>query len=140
VNTDASKALPAVTRVMKTVKSGFGKVYASYLVNRLGGLLLPNFFSRWLVDQLTLAPTLAFSNVPGPLEKLAFKGSETICSYCGFIVAGRCGLGVGMMSYSGGLAFTVVSDVAVCKEPARLRDLLEQAIREYIEMGKKASQ
>lgn len=133
-------ALRAVVDATKKLKSLFGKVYASYIVSLCSGLLLPKVVNKMMVDRLSLQPTLSFSNVPGPLEKISYKGSETVCSYCAFIVSGRCGIGIGALSYSGQIAFTVCSDTAVLEDPHRLKDLMEQALHEYIEMGKQASQ
>ena len=103
------------------------------------GLLFPRFVCKVLVDAGTLPPTLAFSNVPGPLKKLSYKGCETLASYCGFIVAGKCGLSVNIISYTEKISFTIVSDTAVLEDPTRLKLILETAIREYIELGKKTS-
>lgn len=93
-----------------------------------------------MVDMVTLTPTLAFSNLPGPLKRISYKGNETIQSYCALVVAGRCGLSVGIVSYCEKFSFTVVADTAVTDKPERLKELLEEALQEYIELGKRKAE
>jgi NRPS condensation-like uncharacterized protein len=130
------EALPAVSKVTATLRSGFAKVYASYIINFISGLILPRFVCKKMVDIVTLPPTLAFSNVPGPLKRISYKGNETLSSYMAIVIAGRCGLAIGILSYCEKLSFSVVSDTAVMRDPCRLKELLEEAIKEYIELGK----
>lgn len=53
------------------------------------------------------------------------------------MVAGRCGLSVGIMSYCEKFSFSVVADTAVMESPERLKELLEVALKEYIELSKR---
>ena len=85
-----------------------------------------------IVNQGTIAPTTAFSNIPGPLHKISYKGTVTESSYCGFICGGRCGLTVAIISYCDHVSFSIVSDTAVIKDPTRLKELMTDAINEYI--------
>ena len=119
------EALPAVSKITATLRSGFAKVYASYIINLISGNILPRFICKQMVDIVTLPPTLAFSNVPGPLKRISYKGNETLSSYMAIVIAGRCGLAVGVLSYCEKLTFSVVSDTAVMKDPRRFKDLLE---------------
>ena len=96
-------------------------------------MLLPESLNKIFVDIASLPPTLAFSNVPGPLEKLSYKGSESLSGYLGYSSRGKCGLAVTACSHSGKLGFTVVSDTGVIQDPAKIRDLFEIAIQEAIE-------
>lgn len=126
-----------MTKVTSTLRSGFAKVYASYLINMISGAILPKAVCKIMVETFTLPPTLAFSNVPGPLQKISYKGSETLFSSCGLICGGRCGIAVGVLSYAGEISFSIVSDTGVLEDSHRLTSHMEKAIKEYIELGKK---
>jgi|688.fasta_scaffold486860_1 hypothetical protein len=133
---DPHLALKEVSKKTSKLRSGFNKVYAAYMSGFLCGLLLPKFICKMIVNQGTIAPTVAFSNVPGPLHKLSYKGTVTKSSYCGFNCAGRCGLSVNILSYCEHVSFSIVSDTAVLKDPTRLKELMTDAINEYIELSK----
>ena len=51
-----------------------------------------------------------------------------VLGFWGFVVAGRCGLSVNVMSYAEKISFSIVSDTEVLKDPSHFRDCLEQAI------------
>ena len=63
---DSKEAILKVSKVTSTLRTGFAKVYASYILSIIFGFLLPRFICKMMVDIGTLPPTVAFSNIPGP--------------------------------------------------------------------------
>ena len=133
---DPHEALVHVSKKTATLRTGFTKVYASYMCGFICGALLPRFICKLIVNQGTLPPTIAFSNLPGPLKTIFHKGTETLACYCGFICAGRCGLTVNLISYCQTVSFTIVSDTNVLKDPTKLKQNFTDAINQYIELAK----
>lgn len=127
-----SESLCSVPIVTSQLRDCFPKLYSEHLISNLSTLLLPESVNKVFVDLASLPPTLAFSNVPGPLVKLSYKGTESLSGFMGYSSRGKCGLAVTALSHSGQIGFTVVADTGVMTDPEKLRDFFEQAIEEAI--------
>ena len=101
----------------------------------MGGIV-PAFICRALTEVGSLPTTLAFSNVPGVIKKISYKGCETVGTYTAINCSGKCAIAINMISYCEGVTFSVTADTAVMQDPSELRDLIKEAIDEYIKIGR----
>lgn len=102
-----------VKKVTRAMKAAFTKTYATYAITSLIGYFSPAFMAKMTADTLTLPPTMAFSNTPGILKKITYKGVDTLGMYTTFIAAGKCAFSVAMISYCENIQFTVNIDECI---------------------------
>ena len=62
--------------------------------------------------------TAVMTNVFGPKEKMRFLGSTVEQSLVWVPQSGSVGLGVSILNYGGDVPFGVITDVALCPDPA----------------------
>lgn len=94
------------------MKSSFGKMYASYVLSIIFGNLMPELLMKQIVPMGSLPYTMAFSNVPGIIKPLKFKG-HVIESMTSFIIPGTTGIGLGALSFSGKFVLTMTTDESI---------------------------
>lgn len=82
--------------------------------------------------------SLSFSNVPGPLkffeidDEFGNKGTIPI-AYPFVMVAGRLGMCISCISYGENFTIAITCDEAVCPNPEKIAQLMEQQLRNEIE-------
>jgi len=88
-------------------------------------------------ENITLPYTLAFSNTPGLLRPLELKGGYRTHKMCNYIVTpGHCGLTVSFLSYADYMHISIVSDIAICKDPKKLLEKVEETLTKLISTHK----
>ena len=80
----------------------------------------------------SLQATLAFSNVPGVIKQISYKGCATVGTYTAINCSGKCAIAINAISYCAGVTFSVTADTAVMDDPSELKDLIANAMNEYI--------
>jgi hypothetical protein len=133
---DPIAALGKVKKVTATLRTAFGKIYATYWLARVLGGLLPGFVVRAVAEMGSLPATLAFSNVPGVIKQISYKGCATVGTYTAINCSGKCAIAVNAISYCAGVTFSVTADTAVMDDPRELKDLLSEVMNTYISIGK----
>lgn len=66
--------------------------------------------------------TAVMTNVPGPRELLSLCGSTLRQSMVWVPASGNVGVGVSILSYGGGVQFSLVTDAALCADPQDIID------------------
>ena len=69
------EALKKIRPITGKMKREFTFTYASYVCCMCVGYFLPAFFAKILGDAMTKPMTLAFSNIPGILRPMQYKGT-----------------------------------------------------------------
>jgi hypothetical protein len=114
---DPKRALPAVYSVTSNMKSKFAEIYATYVGIRMLGLVAPASLIAKLNDVASIAPTLAFSNMPGILTPINFGDQKCHKMVNSFNSAGRVALTVAFISYCGNIRSSITADTCVMDNP-----------------------
>ena len=69
--------------------------------------------------------TAVMTNVPGPPETLKFCGATLRQTMFWVPASGDVGVGVSILSYGGGVQFSLITDEALCPHPQRIIDRFE---------------
>ena len=69
--------------------------------------------------------TAVMTNVPGPREALSFCGSRLRQTMFWVPASGDIGVGVSILSYAGGVQFSLITDRALCPHPQQVIDRFE---------------
>ena len=97
-----------------------GILYAIYALSFMAGLLMPRWLARKSVVELSHKFTISFSNTAGPVKPIDYqfegkgKTIKNISSQTYIQTAGELGFALTMISQSGSMNFTLVSDDNVC--------------------------
>ena len=75
---DPKEALIAVRKESQHLKSSMGIVYATYFFCLIFFSVLPYSVSCKMNDVMSLPTTMAFSNTPGCVKPISYKGSEAL--------------------------------------------------------------
>ena len=97
---EPKEAMSKVKKVTKALRSGFTKTYAAYFTTSLIGYFVPVWLAKLTGENLTLPFTLTFSNTPGILKTIQYKGVTTEGMFTTFITAGKCAISVAILSYT----------------------------------------
>ena len=137
--------LKPIKKITKKLKSGFGQIYAMYLLTWACAAFIPRMLLTWMIWNNTTGFTAALSNVRGPAKPMFVvskdKGEKSFINYyCGYIGAtGNLGLTMFGMSINGRMAFSLTSDDNVADEALNQRILAKTVavMREELEEMKR---
>lgn len=73
--------------------------------------------------------TIAFSNTPGALRPLEYKGKRAFKNWGYMSSSGNMGISLVCVSYVDYFIFACTSDTGVCKEPQKLVSLLDKNLK-----------
>ena len=76
--------------------------------------------------------TAVMTNVPGPAVPLKFCGSTLRQTMFWVPASGEIGLGVSILTYSGGVQFGLITDAALCAEPQAIIDRFEPEFQQLL--------
>jgi diacylglycerol O-acyltransferase len=122
--------LQEVRRRMDEMKHGYQAVLAFGLLGAAG--LAPRAVQDPLLDYMAGKATAVMTNVPGPTAKLDFAGQPLRRMMFWVPQSGDIGLGMSILSYAGGVQFSVITSRRLCPEPQRLVDGFDQAFDELL--------
>ena len=82
------------------------------------------------LDFLARKATAVMTNVPGPQQPLYMAGARIRRIMAWVPQSGDIGVGVSILSYSGGVQFGLITDKRLCPEPQRIIDRVRAGVRE----------
>jgi WS/DGAT/MGAT family acyltransferase len=109
-----------VRKRMSELKTSYQAVLAMALLGVVG--LAPRTLQRQTLDFLARKATTVMTNVPGPQEPLYMAGARIRRIMAWVPQSGDIGVGVSILSYSGGVQFGLITDKRMCPEPQRIID------------------
>ena len=109
-----------VQRRMTELKSSYQAVLAMALLGVVG--LAPRMLQKQTLDFLARKATTVMTNVPGPQQPLYMAGARIRRIMAWVPQSGDIGVGVSILSYSGGVQFGLITDKRLCPEPQRIID------------------
>mmetsp|Transcript_42231 Transcript_42231/g.30404 ORF Transcript_42231/g.30404 Transcript_42231/m.30404 type:complete len:174 (+) Transcript_42231:923-1444(+) len=134
---DPEVALKKVSKVTRKMKARFGKMYAAYIFGIVCGWFVPEFVMRATSTALTIPFTLAFSNTPGVVKTPVTKGVKLESLVPFIIPSGKCGLGIGCMSFAGKFNLSITADTSLGVNPQELLNEMAKAVEEFVQLAKK---
>jgi WS/DGAT/MGAT family acyltransferase len=122
--------LYAVRANMRALKGSYQPVLALGLLAAMGAG--PRALQEVLLTALARNATAVMTNVPGPGQPLYLAGARIRSLMFWVPQSGDIGMGVSIISYAGEVQFGVVTDRALCPDPAqviaRFRDEFEKLV------------
>jgi diacylglycerol O-acyltransferase len=109
-----------VRKRMGELKTSYQAVLAMALLGVVG--LAPRTLQRQTLDFLARKATTVMTNVPGPQQPLYMAGARIRRIMAWVPQSGDIGVGVSILSYSGGVQFGLITDKRLCPEPQRIID------------------
>ncbi|HRI17321.1 MAG TPA: wax ester/triacylglycerol synthase family O-acyltransferase [Burkholderiaceae bacterium] len=112
--------LYAVRARMDEMKGSYQPLLA-YGVLAVAGLLTKPVQDA-LLGLFAKKATAVMTNVPGPAKPLEFCGATLRQSMFWVPASGDIGVGVSILSYAGGVQFSLITDAQLCPDPQRIID------------------
>ena len=114
-------------KLSSSLKNLYGFVYGVYAVSFWTSQLFPRYVNKTAVDNLCTKFTISFSNIAGLLKNFEYispttgKSLHNISSLAYPVIAGRMGLSLVVVSQSGYMRPTMVSDENVADQELNLK-------------------
>ena len=75
---DLKASIQEVPRITRQLHSGFGPIYATYIMVRVAASIFPHWLMQKFINFTSKPFTLAYSNVPGLFKPSAINGAKQI--------------------------------------------------------------
>jgi len=108
----------AVHRRMDELKTSYQPLLAFAILSITGLFVKP--VQDAVLDLFAKKATAVMTNVPGPAKPLKFCGSTLRQTVFWVPASGNIGLQVSILSYGGGVQFSLMTDAKLCPEPQRI--------------------
>jgi diacylglycerol O-acyltransferase / wax synthase len=105
---------------MNELKDGYTAVIALAMLGAAG--LTPRRLQKQVLDLLASKATAVMTNVPGPQHALYMAGSRLRRMMFWVPQSGDIGVGISILSYDGGVQFSLVTDKKLCARPQEIID------------------
>lgn len=105
---------------MRAMRQGWQPALAYTLLAALGPL--PEMLQTPVLGYLADKASAVMTNVPGPREPIRIAGARVGRILFWVPQSGKIGLGVAVLSYAGGVQFSVRADAALCPDPQAIID------------------
>jgi len=122
--------LYAVRSRMAQLKGSYQPLLAFAVLSVAGLLVKPA--QDALLDLFARKATAVMTNVPGPAKPLVLCGSTLRQTMFWVPQTGHIGVGVSILSYSGGVQFGLITDRALCAEPQQIIDRFEPEFQQLL--------
>ena len=109
-----------VQRRMNALKGSYTAVVTMGLLGLFG--FTPRWAQKPVLEYLASKATAVMTNVPGPHQSLYLAGGLIRRMMFWVPQSGEIGVGVSILSYAGGVQFSMITDRALCDEPQRIID------------------
>jgi WS/DGAT/MGAT family acyltransferase len=109
-----------VRRRMRELKDGYTAPVALALLAAAG--LAPRLLQKQALDLIASKATAVMTNVPGPQHALYLAGSHLRRMMFWVPQTGGIGVGISILSYDGGVQFSLVTDKKLCARPQAIID------------------
>jgi diacylglycerol O-acyltransferase / wax synthase len=113
----------AVRQRMNDLKGSYQPLLA-FAVLAVAGLLIKPVQDA-LLGLFAKKTTAVMTNVPGPAKPLKLCGSTLKQNMFWVPASGEIGIGVSILTYSGGVQFGLITDAKLCPEPQKIIDRFE---------------
>jgi WS/DGAT/MGAT family acyltransferase len=113
----------AVRQRMNDLKGSYQPLLA-FAVLAVAGLLIKPVQDA-LLGLFAKKTTAVMTNVPGPAKPLKLCGSTLKQNMFWVPASGEIGMGVSILTYSGGVQFGLITDAKLCPEPQKIIDRFE---------------
>ena len=129
------------SKATKKLKGAFSKIYAVYAGTFWQSMLVPRFFTKLCLHDMSTKFTVGFSNGPGPVKSYWYqneKGQKSYGRWCHsyVVVSGRVGLVVSCVSYIDTFKICATADEALCKDTRFLVDSIYKNIEDEMQRMK----
>jgi len=105
---------------MNELKDGYTAMIALAMLGAAG--LAPRRLQKQVLDLLASKATAVMTNVPGPQHALYMAGSHLQRMMFWVPQSGDIGVGISILSYDGGVQFSLVTDKKLCARPQEIID------------------
>ena len=105
---------------MNELKDGYTAAIALTLLGAAG--LAPRWLQKQALDLLASKATAVMTNVPGPQHALYMAGGRLRRMMFWVPQTGDIGVGISILSYDGGVQFSLVTDKKLCARPQEIVD------------------
>jgi WS/DGAT/MGAT family acyltransferase len=109
-----------VRKRMNELKTSYTAVLTVGILGLVG--MGPRQLQKQALDFLARKGTAVMTNVPGPQQPLYMAGARIRRIMAWVPQSGDIGVGVSILSYSGGVQFGLITDKRLCPEPQRIID------------------
>ena len=113
----------AVRARMNALKASYQPLLAFAVLAVAGQLAKP--IQDMILGLFAKKATAVMTNVPGPAVPLRFCGSTLRQTMFWVPASGDIGVGVSILSYGGGVQFSLITDEALCPDPQAIVDRFE---------------
>jgi len=117
---DPLERVMTVRSRMSELKDGYTAAIALTLLGAAG--LAPRWLQKQALDLLASKATAVMTNVPGPQHALYMAGSRLRRMMFWVPQTGGIGVGISILSYDGGVQFSLVTDKKLCAKPQEIID------------------
>lgn len=105
---------------MREMREGWQPFLSYALLASVGPL--PEFVQTAILEYLASKASAVMTNVPGPREPVCLAGARVARILFWVPQSADIGLGVAVLSYAGGVQFSVRADTALCPDPQAIAD------------------
>ncbi len=123
---DPLERVMTVRSRMNELKDGYTAAIALTLLGAAG--LAPRWLQKQALDLLASKATAVMTNVPGPQHALYMAGSRLQRMMYWVPQSGDIGVGISILSYDGGVQFSLVTDKKLCARP---QDIIDRFLPEF---------
>jgi WS/DGAT/MGAT family acyltransferase len=117
---DPLERVMTVRSRMNELKNGYTAAIALTLLGAAG--LAPRWLQKQALDLLASKATAVMTNVPGPQHALYMAGGRLRRMMFWVPQTGDIGVGISILSYDGGVQFSLVTDKKLCAKPQEIVD------------------
>lgn len=117
---DPLERVMTVRSRMNELKDSYTAVIALAMLGAAG--LAPRRLQKQALDLLASKATAVMTNVPGPQQALYMAGSRLRRMMFWVPQTGDIGVGISILSYDGGVQFSLVTDKKLCAKPQEIID------------------
>ena len=117
---DPLERVMTVRSRMNELKDGYTAAIALTLLGAAG--LAPRWLQKQALDLLASKATAVMTNVPGPQHALYMAGGRLRRMMFWVPQTGDIGVGISILSYDGGVQFSLVTDKKLCARPQEIVD------------------
>jgi diacylglycerol O-acyltransferase / wax synthase len=115
---------------MNELKDGYQAVLAYAVLGVVG--MAPRPVQRTVLDMLSRKSTAVMTNVPGPQQPIYFAGQALRRIMFWVPQSGDIGMGVSILSYSGGVQFGLITDSDLVPDPQAVIDGFEPEFNQLV--------
>ena len=111
------ESIQLIPKATEKLRSSFTQVYAAYFSILVATNLLPYAVVNWYLNYTSRVFTFSFSNTPGILKPIFYKGRRHLKMQSYIQAPGKCGMLISCLSFVDKLKVTCTVDQSVMEDP-----------------------